>query len=162
MKNLITRRTMIAASAAGAATLLMPNVSLAEGKQHIVEMLTKDPSDPKKRNFFSPRVLVVDAGDSVLFKATHPGHDSASLDGMLPAGAASWKGKFNKDVEVKMDVPGFYGYVCTPHAVLGMVGLVIVRGEGMMDNYEEAKGKKQRGKAKKVWKEIWEEADALI
>lgn len=98
MKNLITRRTMIAASAAGAATLLMPNVSLAEGKQHIVEMLTKDPSDPKKRNFFSPRVLVVDAGDSVLFKATHPGHGSASLDGMLPAGAASWKGKFNKDV----------------------------------------------------------------
>ena len=65
-------------------------------------------------------MLVVDAGDSVLFKATHPGHDSASLDGMLPAGAASWKGKFNKDVEVKMDVPGFYGYVCTPHAVLGM------------------------------------------
>ena len=48
MKNLITRRTMIAASAAGAATLLMPNVSLAKGKQHIVEMLTKDPSDPKK------------------------------------------------------------------------------------------------------------------
>jgi PDZ domain-containing secreted protein len=42
MKNLITRRTMIAASAAGAATLLMPNVSLAKGKQHIVEKLTAD------------------------------------------------------------------------------------------------------------------------
>jgi pseudoazurin len=80
---------------------------------------------------------------------------------MLPEGAETWKGKINKDISVTFDKPGFYGYVCTPHTSLGMVGLIIVKGDGMMDNMEAAKTVKQKGKARKAWKEIWEEVDKL-
>ena len=44
-----------------------------------------------------------------------------------------------------------------------MIGLIVVTVEGKLDhldNLEDAKGAKQRGKAKKAWKKLWEEADA--
>ena len=41
-----------------------------------------------------------------------------------------------------------------------MIGLIVVEGDGMLDNLEEAKSVKHRGKAKKAWKALWEEADA--
>jgi hypothetical protein len=43
---------------------------------------------------------------------------------------------------------------------MGMIGLIVVEGDGMLDNLEEAKSVKHRGKAKKAWKALWEEADA--
>ena len=41
-----------------------------------------------------------------------------------------------------------------------MIGLIVVEGDGMLDNLEEAKSVKHRGKAKKAWKALWETADA--
>jgi pseudoazurin len=79
---------------------------------------------------------------------------------MLPKGADKWKGKINKEIEITFDTPGFYGYQCKPHANMGMIGLIVVNGDGKLDNLEDAKGVKQRGKAKKAWKKLWEEADA--
>ena len=43
---------------------------------------------------------------------------------------------------------------------MGMIGLIVVEGDGMLDNLEEAKSAKHRGKAKKAWKALWDEADA--
>ena len=80
---------------------------------------------------------------------------------MIPDGVDGWDGKINDEVEATLDQPGFYGYQCTPHASVGMVGLVIVEGEGMMDNLEAAQGVRQRGKARAVWEEIWEEVAAM-
>ena len=40
-----------------------------------------------------------------------------------------------------------------------MIGLIFVEGDGKLDNLEDARGVKHRGKAKKAWKELWEAAD---
>ena len=32
----------------------------------------------------------------------------------------------NEEVSVKFDVEGIYGYKCTQHYILGMVGLIVV------------------------------------
>jgi len=51
--------------------------------------------------------------------------------------------------------------VCTPHVGTGMVGVVVVQGDGVLANYDDAKSVKQRGKARKIFAEIWDEIDAL-
>ena len=138
--------------------LVRPSPALAG--EYKVEMLNKHPEDKKKRNVFLPTILTVQPGDMVTFVPTNNGHNSASTKGMIPEGAEPWKGKVNKEISVTFEKPGFYGYQCTPHVALGMVGLVIVEGEGKLDNLEAAKAVKQRGKAKKAWREIWAQAEA--
>lgn len=148
----MTRRFFLASTAA----VSFARPALAQS-QTVVEMLNKDPDNPRLRMVFSPRIVVVQPGDTVKFAATDPSHNSASIDGMLPEGAEAWNGKINEEIVVSFPTPGFYGYKCTPHAATGMVGLVIVEGAGMMANLEAAQGVKQRGRAAKVWEEIWAE-----
>ncbi|MEM7289129.1 MAG: pseudoazurin [Rhizobiaceae bacterium] len=155
MKSGITRRTF----SLMAATLPFIRPALAEAKTVEVRMYTKDPDNKKNRNVFLPRIVKISPGDTVKFVASERGHNSESTKGMLPEGTEGWKGKISKDIEVTFDKPGIYGYHCTPHRTLGMVGAVIVEGDGMTDNLEAAKAAKQRGKAKKVWQEIWAEIE---
>ncbi|MEM9582084.1 MAG: pseudoazurin [Pseudomonadota bacterium] len=156
MTTKITRRTVLATAAS--ATLL-PALPALAAEPTVVEMLNKHPDDKKKRYVFYPRVLSVQPGETVLFKSVDKGHNSASIDGMIPDGVEEWNGKISKDTEVTFDKPGIYGYKCTPHATVGMVGLVVVEGEGKLDNLEAAQDVKQRGKSKKEWEEIWAEAE---
>ena len=44
---------------------------------------------------------------------------------------------------------------------MGMVGLVVVKGDGIMANVETAKAAKLRGKGADVFAEIWAEVDGL-
>ena len=150
------RGFILTAAAASTAT-----TAFAEGATHEVQMLNQNPDNPRERMVFSPRVLVVQPGDTVKFVNADRGHNSEALEDMVPEGTEMWKGAINEEVSVTLDQPGFYGYKCTPHQSVGMVGLVIVEGEGMMDNFEAAKGVRQRGKAKQVWEAIWEEVDGL-
>ena len=53
-------------------------------------------------------------------------HNSASIPGMIPNGASSWNGELSRDISVTFDVPGIYGYQCTPHAMMAMVGVIQV------------------------------------
>ena len=145
--------------AAGAATLCAPYVQASTPT--VIEMLNVHPDDRKLRSIFLPHLAVIDPGQTVLFKSVDKGHNSASAQGMIPDGAEGWKGKISNDIEVTFTQPGVYGYVCTPHMAIGMVGVVVVQGEGMLDNLEAAKAVKQRGKAKKIFGEIWDEMDAL-
>ncbi|WP_240705079.1 plastocyanin/azurin family copper-binding protein [Pacificoceanicola onchidii] len=161
MTKLITRRTaLITLSAAGASLLAAPSIVRA-ATTHEIQMLNKHPEDKKMRNIFMPHLAVVEQGDTINFVATDRGHNSASGKGQIPEGAEAWNGKVSKDISVTIDVPGFYGYVCTPHASIGMVGLVICKGEGMMDNMDAVRNAKQKGKSRKIWEKIWEEVDAL-
>ena len=160
MKNLISRREAIAGLSALTAFIINPIGAFASGAVHEVLMLNKDPNDSSKKMIFSPHLLEIQAGDSVKFIPADKGHNSESIKGMIPDGAEKWKGKVNKEVEVTFSIPGFYGYQCKPHANMGMIGLIIVKGDGMLDNLEAAKGAKHRGKAKKAWAKLWEEADA--
>ena len=155
----ISKREFMAASAAFTSSLLLSNGAVGSTKYEIL-MLNKDPNNSKNKMIFSPRLLKVQVGDEVSFIPTDKGHNSEIIKGMLPAGAEKWKGKLNKQVDVVFDVPGFYGYQCKPHANMGMIGLIVVEGDNMLDNLEEARSVKHRGKAKKAWKALWDEADA--
>lgn len=157
MTKLFTRRTVLASASAAGVSLLAAPAIVRAANSFEVQMLTAHPDDRKIRNVFLPRVQVVEPGDTVNFVATDKSHNSASAKGMLPDGVEGWKGRINQDVSFTFETPGFYGYVCTPHAALGMVGLVVVKGDGMMDNLEAAQSVKQRGKAQAVWDEIWAE-----
>ena len=75
---------------------------------------------------FEPAVLSVNPGDSVTFKATNPGHNSESMEGMMPEGAEGWQGGMGQDVTVTFDQDGVYVYQCTPHLMMAMVGVIKV------------------------------------
>ena len=157
----ITRRDAVLSIGSLTAMVGLPNVIMAEGHTvHEIMMYNKDPEDSKKKMIFSPLLLKINAGDTVRFVSAQKGHFSQSIKKMIPDGAGHWKGKMSKDMEVTLSVPGFYGYQCTPHAASGMVGLIVVEGDGKLDNLASAKKVKHRGKAKSVFKKIWEEAEA--
>jgi pseudoazurin len=75
---------------------------------------------------FEPAFLKINTGDTVTFLATDAAHNSASIPGMLPNGASSWNGELSRDIAVTFDVPGVYGYQCTPHSMMAMVGVIQV------------------------------------
>ena len=157
-KHINRRETLVGLSAVTTFTL-SPIGAFASGTVHEVLMLNKDPDDSKKKMVFSPYILEVELGDTVKFVPTDKGHNSESVKGMVPDGGEKWKGKINKEVNLTFNVPGFYGYQCKPHSNMGMIGLIIVKGEGKLDNLEAAKSAKHRGKAKKAWEKLWAEAD---
>ncbi|MEM6340528.1 MAG: pseudoazurin [Pseudomonadota bacterium] len=158
----IRRRDMIlgATAAAGLVAAGQPRLARA-ATSHTVQMLNVHPEEKRLRQIFLPRIQVIEAGDTVVFEPADRGHNSASIEDMIPEGQEGWDGAINKEVSATLEQPGFYGYKCTPHVSIGMVGLIVVRGEGMMDNLEAAQGVRQRGKAKAVWEEIWEEVAAM-
>tara|TARA_B100001559_G_C16306057_1_gene531959 strand:+ start:69 stop:518 length:450 start_codon:yes stop_codon:yes gene_type:complete len=100
--------------------LIAPNINAAE---HEVKMLS---SNKGEMMVFEPPVLKINAGDTVKWVNANPGHNSVSIDEMIPPGGSSWNGGMNEEIVVKFDVEGTYGYKCTPHYILGMVGLIIV------------------------------------
>ena len=156
MTMVIGRRTLLA----GTAALVVAPPVLAQSTVHDVEMLNTHPEDRRLRMVFHPRTIVVEPGDTVRFLPTDRGHNSASIDGMLPEGVESWQGRLNQQVDVTLTDPGFYGYKCTPHLPLGMVGLIVVRGDGMHGNLEAARSVRHRGRSATIWDEIWAEAEA--
>lgn len=154
---LVSRRTFVLSTAA----LAVARPSLVRAATtHEVQMLNVNPDDPKQRMVFYPHLLTIQPGDTVKFVATDKSHNSVSIDEMIPEGAEGWEGKINEEVDVTFDQPGFYGYQCVPHTALGMVGLIVVEGDGKLDNLEAAQAVKHRGKAKQVFEQIWAEAEA--
>ena len=100
--------------------LTISNVYAAE---HQVKMLS---SNAGEMMVFAPPVLQIKAGDTGRWLNAQPGHNSVSIDEMTPAGGSTWNGKMNEEIVVKFDTEGVYGYKCTPHYILGMVGLIVV------------------------------------
>jgi len=84
---------------------------------------------------FEPGFLRVARGDTVRFVKVDPSHNSASV--LVPAGATPWKGKPDEEISVKLDQEGVYLYVCDPHKIMGMAGVIQV---GKPVNLAEAKG----------------------
>jgi pseudoazurin len=100
----------------------------AAAKQWQVKMLNRG-SDGKSM-VFEPAFIKVQPGDTVQFTAVEKGHNAEIIAGMLPAGAAPFKGKINETLTVRFTKSGLYGYKCLPHAGLGMVGLIQVVAAG--------------------------------
>ena len=108
-------------------------VQLSEGSEHIVKMLN---SGEGGQMIFEPAVLKVSLGDTIHFKATDAAHNSVSMDGMIPSGAADWAGKLSQDITVVLDSEGVYVYQCDPHVMMAMIGVIQV-GEAV--NLEDIK-----------------------
>ena len=114
-----------------------------------VEMLNKQ---GKESMVFSEKVVRVNVGDTVFWKATTKGHNVEFIKGGVPEGVEKFRSKFNKDVEYKFEVPGVYAYWCTPHKTMGMIGFVIVGND--KSNLDAIKTIKYMGKSKKIAPEI--------
>lgn len=73
---------------------------------------------------FEPGFLRVAKGDTVKFIKVDAAHNSAAV--VVPAGATAWKGKPDEEVSVKLDQEGVYVYICDPHKVMAMAGVIQV------------------------------------
>ena len=105
------------------AAVLSLAATLAHAETIDVKMLNRG---EKGSMVFEPDFVRLQPGDSIRFIATNKSHNAASIDGMVPSGYAGFKGKINEEIEVKFDIPGFYGIKCSPHFGMGMVMLVKV------------------------------------
>ena len=127
----------------GSAALLAASPALAAN--HRVQMLTTSANGSM---VFQPAIIRVAPGDTVTFVPTQPTHNAESIPGMLPAGAATFRGRMNQPVTVTFDRPGVYGYKCAPHLGMGMVGLVVVGNGG--SNLAAARNVSLPGRARQV------------
>ena len=119
--------------------------SFVSAADQTVEMLNKL---NKESMVFEPKIVRVNVGDTVLWKATDKGHNVEFIKNGVPEGVGKFKSKFNKDTEYKFSVPGIYAYWCTPHKNMGMIGFVVV-GDNK-SNLEEIKKLKFMAKSKKI------------
>jgi len=117
----LTRRAVAALLAGGGATLVAGQASAAA---HQVRMLNTGANGACM--VFDPPFLAARAGDTVKFIATDRGHNAASITGMIPEGTTPFNGRINEEIEIRLTTPGLYGYKCTPHTGMGMVGLIQV------------------------------------
>ena len=102
--------------------------------EHVVKMLNAGSDGPM---VFEPAVLSVNVGDTVKFEATDMAHNSASVKGLIPAGAKPWMGKMSKDISVTFDTEGVYVYECTPHKMMAMVGVIKVGSATNLDKIKQ-------------------------
>jgi pseudoazurin len=138
---MLVKRFAAIALAAGISGLAWSGALAAE---HEVRMVNKGPEGQPMQ--FDPAFLKIEPGDTVTFVATDKGHNSESILGMIPEGAETWKGKINEEIQVTFSTEGIYGYKCTPHFGMGMVGLVQVGNS--TENLDAAQTAKLPGKAK--------------
>jgi pseudoazurin len=103
------------------AAMLGMAVCAAGAAEHQVKMLN---SGKDGAMVFEPSFLKVAKGDSVKFVKVDPSHNSAAV--IVPAGASQWKGKMDEEITVKLDKEGVYVYVCDPHKVMAMAGVIQV------------------------------------
>tara|TARA_B100000524_G_scaffold223956_1_gene118331 strand:- start:138 stop:572 length:435 start_codon:yes stop_codon:yes gene_type:complete len=121
----------------------LPNLAMAADVT--IEMLNKQ---GKESMVYSQKIVNVNVGDTVFWKATTKGHNVQFMKGGVPDGVEKFKSKMNKDTEYTFTVPGIYAYWCTPHKSMGMIGFVVVGGD--KSNLEAIKSLKFFGKSKKI------------
>ncbi|MER9331801.1 pseudoazurin [Mesorhizobium sp. M0488] len=144
-------RNAIVIAAALAASVL---AGAAQAADHQVQMLNKG---EKGVMVFQPDFVQAAPGDTVTFVPTDKGHDAETINGMIPDGAKTFKGKPGEQITVTFDKEGIYGVKCAPHYGMGMVALIVV---GKPVNLEKAAAVKQSGKAKKVFETLLAEVPA--
>ena len=94
-----------------------------------------------QRFVYSPDLVRIEPGDTVVFVPADKGHNTVSIAGILPGGVKSINIGFNKEGAVTFDQPGIYGIKCTPHVGLGMVGLIVVGDAAVSDEDRRAVAK---------------------
>lgn len=101
---------------------LMGSAAFAETIE--VQMLNK--GSDGERMVFEPAFVQAEPGDTIKFIATDRGHNSETVDGMIPEGAEGFAGKVNEEIEVTLKTEGYYAVICKPHFAMGMVMTIAV------------------------------------
>jgi pseudoazurin len=131
-------RNLLKVVATSAVLMVLVPAAPASAKQWEVKMLNKGATGAM---VFEPAFIKIAPGDTVKFVASDKSHNAESIPGLIPAGAAPFKGKMNEDVVVPFSTPGLYAYKCMPHMGMGMVGLVEVKSAGNKDAVAVGTGK---------------------
>jgi len=119
--------------------------TIAFAANETIEMLNKQGNELM---VYSKKVVKINVGDTVLWKATDKGHNVEFIKGGVPEGVEKFKTKYNKDAEYTFTIPGIYAYWCTPHKNMGMIGFVVVGGD--KSNLEAIKNIRFSAKSKKI------------
>ena len=115
-----------------------------------VEMLNRS---GKNIMVFSKRVVNINSGDNIFWKSTDKGHNVEFVT--VPDGVKGFKSKIGKNANYTFTKPGVYLYQCTPHKMMGMIGIVIVDDD--YKNLDLVKKTKMIGKSKKILKQLTKE-----
>jgi len=121
----------------------------ASASDQTIEMLNKL---GKEHMVYSKKIVNIEVGDTVFWKATTKGHNVEFIKGGVPEGVGKFKSKINKDAQYIFEIPGIYAYWCTPHKGMGMIGFVVVGRN--ISNLNEIKKLKYLGKSKKIAEEL--------
>ena len=113
----------------------------------IIEMLNKR---GKEKMLYGQDVVKIDVGQTITWTPDSKGHNVQFVS--VPKGVEKVKSKLSKEFSYTFEQEGAYLYVCTPHASMGMIGVVVV-GESDV-NLDEVLDYKFRGKSKKKFKKI--------
>ena len=108
---------------------LLAAAASAHAAEHEVKML--DIGSDKEPMVFEPAVLKIAPGDTVTFLPTTRGHNVESK--LVPDGAEAFKSELDEKYSVKLDKEGVYIYVCPPHSMMNMVGVIQVGEATNMD-----------------------------
>lgn len=93
------------------------------GAETVIEMLNQQGTEMM---VFSKKLVHVEPGDSVLWKATDKTHSVAFVKGGIPKDAPLFRSPFNVDGRFVFRIPGIYVYKCVGHYGMGMIGVVVV------------------------------------
>ena len=113
----------------------------------IIEMLNKR---GKEKMLYGQDVAKIEVGQTITWTRDSKGHNVQFVS--VPEGVEKVKSKLSKEFSYTFEQEGVYLYVCTPHASMGMIGVVVV-GESDV-NLDEVLDYKFRGKSKKKFKKI--------
>ena len=96
----------------------------AEGSAEIIiDMLNL--REDGERMVYSEDVVNIEVGDTVKWLPKDGGHNVEFVAGPDSFEIPS-KSFINREVSIKFDIPGIYLYVCSPHSIMGMIGLIVV------------------------------------
>ncbi len=112
-----------------------------------IEMLNKR---DKEKMLYSDELVRVEVGDTISWVPTSKGHNVQFVS--VPEGVEKVKSKLSKEFSYTFETEGVYLYLCTPHAGMGMIGLVLV-GDSL-ENLDSVKKHKLMGKSKKKFKKL--------
>lgn len=103
--------------ATGSALAILAAAGQVNAAEVQVKMLNKGAQGTM---VFEPAQVKLKPGDTVRFVPTDKGHNVETIKGMLPTGAELVKSPLSKEILVKFDKAGVYGFKCTPHWGMGM------------------------------------------
>ncbi|QBF83277.1 pseudoazurin [Shewanella maritima] len=116
---------------AGALALTLSTNAFAA--EHEVKLLTADAAG--QTMIMEPGYLKIAKGDTIKFTPADPTHNVESM--VIPEGAEAFNGPMGQPFSVTFNNEGVYLYKCTPHFVMGMLGVIQVDNAVNIDDVKQ-------------------------